>query len=74
MQQLLQELGVDVQQAAAAAAAAAAGRASAADEDGVACEPLGFLHEEFYSSLCGELLPEQGAAAGVYSSRSACLN
>lgn len=66
VQQLLQQLGFDTQ----AVAADVAGRltAAAADEDSVVSEPLGFLHEEFYSSLCAELLP------GAVTSSSPCLN
>lgn len=67
VQQLLQQLGFDTQ----AVAADVAGRltaAAAADEDSVVCEPLGFLHEEFYSSMCAELLP------GAVTSSSPCLN
>jgi hypothetical protein len=66
VQQLLQELGFDTQ----AVSAGVAGRltAAAADEDSVVCEPLGFLHEEFYGSLCAELLP------GAVTSSSPCLN
>jgi len=59
--QLLQELGFDVQQVSAAAG-------GSGSEDDVPCEPLGFLHEEFYSSLCAELLP------GAVHGGSPCLN
>lgn len=62
--QLLQELGFDVQQV----SAAAAGVGASGSEDDVPCEPLGFLHEEFYSSLCAELLP------GAVHGGSPCLN
>jgi hypothetical protein len=72
---LLQQLGLDAGQVSAAVAAGlggtAAGSTGAAAEDVLACEPLGFLHEEFYASLCAELR-QPGAAPS--SSMMPCMN
>jgi hypothetical protein len=72
-QQLLQQLGFDTQRvsadvAAALAASTSVGAGGPADEDWQMCEPLGFLHEEFYGSICRELQP------GSAHMGSPCLN
>jgi hypothetical protein len=72
---LLQELGLEPGQVSAAVAAGLAGTAAGStagstEEDVVPCEPLGFLHEEFYASLCAELR-HPGAAA---TSSMPCMN
>jgi hypothetical protein len=71
---LLQELGLEPGQVSAAVAAGLAGSAAgitgSAEEDVVPCEPLGFLHEEFYASLCAELRHPRAAA----TSSMPCMN